>query len=152
RIEAISYGIFTLRRAAGRPPWWALDDAPEPLGPCGDVVLGRFARRDFLAARPGERLLDARVALAPDLRWEQQLTPSAEGRAGSSLAGPLPFTGAVDAPLLALLQICQGEKAVRDLLAELAGAMGAQPAQILPVFLQVVRRMIEQGLLLPTQA
>jgi hypothetical protein len=143
-----------MRRTGGRANWWYCDASPEPSGPCGDAVRRGFALRDFLeATRDGETLLAARVRLAPELRWEQQLAPSADGWAGTAagirLVEGLPYNGVLDAPLATFLQLCRGERVLRELLAELAASQQWDVAQVTPAFLQITRRLIEQGFLLP---
>ncbi len=76
-VEAISYGLITLRRAPGRPNWFKCEDAPPWSGACGDAILGRFARRDFLdSVRDDAALLAARLRASPDLVWDQTLRAS----------------------------------------------------------------------------
>jgi hypothetical protein len=154
RIEAIGYGVIVMRRTGGRPNWWYCDAAPEPTGPCGAAVRLRFALRDFLeATRDDAVLLAARVRLAPDLRWEQQLAPTADGwtatAASIRLAEGLPYTGVLDAPVAALLQLCRGERGLGDLLNDLAASQGWEVDKVRPAFVHVVRRLLEQAFLLP---
>src|SRR5262249_21146075 len=80
RIEAISYGLITLRLRPGRANWFACEDAPERLGPCGESIARGFAGRDFLAALPdGQALLGARLRAAPGLCRQEQARPAAAG-------------------------------------------------------------------------
>jgi SAM-dependent methyltransferase len=154
RIEALGYGVIVMRRTSGRPNWWYCDETPQPEGPCRETVLRGFALRDFLeTARDDPTLLATRVSLAPDLRWEQQLTPGADGWTGTAarirLTQGLPYTGTMDAPLATLLRLCRGERMLRELLNELAATQGWDVDKVTPVFLQIARRLVEQGFLLP---
>jgi methylase of polypeptide subunit release factors len=156
RIEAVTYGLITLRRQTRRPNWYARDLVPLPDEPCGDAVAAAFARRDWLASLPDDdALLGARVRPAPALRWEQQLAPSADGWTAAAvrvrLAGGLALAASLDPPTSLLLQRCQGVRALRDVLGELVQAQGWDAAQVRPAFLRVVRSLLERGFLVPAE-
>jgi hypothetical protein len=157
-IEAISYGVLTLRKRTAASHWFACDEIPAPERPCGDAVLAAFRRRDVLASLPEDALLlQSRVRLTPELRWEQQLAPSESGwslqQARVILAGGLGIGGPVDGAMVALLQRCRGERCLRDLLAELADSQKWDPAAATPAFLRVIRVLLEKGFLdlIPSQ-
>lgn len=156
RIEAISLGVIIMRRASGRTNWFRADDAPENMrGPCGDAMLRGFALRDFLETVHDDRkLLEARLRLAAEVRWEQQYVPTAEGwhmAAGHvHLSEGLAYTGTVDPVIIRLMIRCDGQRTVRDVLADVAASLGTGMESIAPACLDVTRHLILQGFLLPT--
>jgi hypothetical protein len=44
---------------------------------------------------------------------------------------------------------CDGKKTLQDLLPDMAAALGAAPAQITPFVCRLIRKLVEQGFLLP---
>jgi SAM-dependent methyltransferase len=155
RIEAISLGLITMRRASGHANWLRMDDAPDRmLGPCGNAILQGFALCDFLqAVATDEALLDTRLRLTPHVRWEQSYEPAAQGwqmLAGHlALTQGLAYTGAIDPVGVRLAILCDGRRPLRDVLVDVAASLGIDVAPITPACLGVVRKLIEQGFLLP---
>jgi hypothetical protein len=153
KIEAISYGIITMRRRSGKPNWFVCDEVPAPEGPCGDAVRAGFERRDALELLDDPALLEFRVRLSPELHWEQQLAPSDTGwslqQARIRLGSGLAFGGVVDGAVLALLQRCRGERRLREILGELAEAHKWDLAAAAPSFARVARTLVEKGFLIP---
>jgi hypothetical protein len=151
-IEAVSDGVITLRKRSGGANWLRFDDTPQRVGPCGASVERGFAAVDFLQATADDKaLLEARLQLVPEVRWEQRLTPTAEGWEVQQhqlyVASGLSFRGDVDPRCLALVDRCRGERTVREVLDSLAQESG-QPVDF-PQFLPVVRGLVEQGFLQP---
>jgi hypothetical protein len=156
RIEGLSNGWITLRKAGGRPNWFRCDDAPELLPPCGEAIARGFAARDFLQrASRDETLLEARLRVAPEVCSEQELQPSSSGWTATArrlrLTQGLAYAGEVDANLLALVGRCNGDQPLRVLLDELARTLGWPRADIAPTCLEVVRRLVEAGFRLAPQ-
>lgn len=155
RIEAISGGLITIRRRPDAVNWFRADDAPEKmLGPVGDGVQQGFELHDFvLATRDDRSLLDHRLRISPDVRLEQRLEPSADGwtmiEARLELARGLAYSGNVDPYMANLLTRCDGKRPLRDLLSELAASLDEDADKISAGFLEVVRRLIQRGFLLP---
>src|SRR5262249_10978295 len=76
-IEAVSFGVITLRRARGRSNWVQGEALPPVVGACGAAIEQRFLRRDFLDARRDDRaLLTCRLRPADRLRWDLEHTLS----------------------------------------------------------------------------
>ncbi len=151
-IESIVSGVISLRRRAGAP-WFWVDDAPPSMSfPCGDDVAAGFDRRDLLTELADDAaLLEARLVLSPDVRLHQQLRPvdgaweavAAEVRRSSGLE----YAGSIDAQGAALLVGCDGRRPLRDLVTGLARSVGADPTDVAPAALGIVRRLIAQGFL-----
>ncbi len=151
-IEAVSDGVISLRKRAGSGHWIRFDDTPQRVGDCGPAVERAFLAADFLAATSDdEALLGARLRVAPDVRWEQRLAPTADGwqpeRYFLYIGDGLAYRGEVDLRCAGLVGRCHGEHTLREVLAGLnqpgLPPLGADEA------LPVVRTMIEQGFLLP---
>jgi hypothetical protein len=156
-IEAMSAGLITMRRRSAGTNWFCADDAPEKmLGPCGDAIARRFELRDFLATMRQDRsLLEARLCVAPDVRWDQQCEPSGERwQVVSSqlrLASGLAYAGNIDSYVASLILRCNGQRPLRELLADLAPSVGSDVEGIAPECLEVTRRLVDCGFLWPAE-
>jgi SAM-dependent methyltransferase len=155
RIESIAFALVTLRKApAGRPTWFRCEECPPLVGPCGAAIEQGMALRDFLeAVRDDRTLLSARLRLAPQVQWEQQLVPGREGWALAvsrfRLPAGLAYSGAIDANTFALADRCRGRLTVSEALAEVAAARRLDLAAATGPALAVIRRLVEQAILLP---
>jgi SAM-dependent methyltransferase len=154
-IEAMSAGLITMRQRSGHTNWVCTDDAPEKmLGPCGEAIVRRFELHDFLeTVRDDRALLETRLSVSPEVRWEQQCEPSgARWQVISSqlrLASGLVYSGNIDPYIASLVLHCNGQRSLRDLLADLAASLGEDLEGMAPECLEVTRRLIEHGFLLP---
>jgi hypothetical protein len=92
------------------------------------------------------------VRLAPEMRWEQQRAPTADGWKGVAvrirLAEGLAFAGTLDPGMIALLQLCRGERPLREIYQDLVRDQGWDGERMRPLFLKVIRGLVEQGFLL----
>jgi methylase of polypeptide subunit release factors len=152
-IEAVSDGVISLRKRSGASNWIRFDDAPQRVGPCGASVGRAFAAADFLQAHcTNEALLAAKLRVAPDVCLEQQLMPAGDGwqprKTQLSVLAGLAYRDEVNQQGLALVDRCRGQKTVRGILESLPPPGNGQPLDVALV-LSVVRRLVEQGLLLP---
>ena len=148
-VEAIAFGVIAIRRGPG-PGSVVLDEVDQPLAPTwGEEVLGHFDRREALRADPLERAW----RLREDVRLHQVAEPGEHGWAVTSQllqqeAG-LRWTGGVDDYGATLLAGCDGRRRLGELVEVLAAAaglgFGAAAEQLLPV----VRRLVQQGFLVP---
>jgi hypothetical protein len=151
-IEAVSDGVISLRKRTTGPNWLRIDDAPQRLEGCGVSVERAFAAADFLTANHADdALLRARLRLAPEVRWEQRLKPTADGwevfHSQLYLGTGLAYRGDASRQGLALVELCDGERAVGEVLSRLNAVAGQSlPA---PQVLAVIRQMVEQGFLVP---
>ena len=156
-IAAVSAGLITMRRRTAEKNWFRADDGPEKmLGPSGEDIVLAFGLRDFLEnVRDDSKLLDTRLRVSPDIRLERQSVPSEKGWmevvSRVQLTRGLAYTGNIDSYVADLFMRCDGRQQLRDLLAEMANAIGVSLEQIEPTFCDVVRGLIERGFLLPSQ-
>ena len=156
-IEAVSSGVLAMRLAGGRSNWVRIEDAPETMsGRVGDYVELGFELRDFLEAmKDDRRLLEQRIRLSPELRLDQQCEWS-EGTwrimsAQLRLTRGLQYVGNMDRNAVNLITRCDGRRTLREALAQLAAAVGADLEKITPDCLTVVRQLLERGFLLPAE-
>jgi methylase of polypeptide subunit release factors len=155
RIEAIRFGLIALRRrSSGTPNWFRCEEVPETRVPRGDVIARGFALRDFLDTVQEDRvLLETRLRCAPDLRWDQELEPAAEGWAlaasGLRAGGGWAEEKNADGAAIFMVSQCREGVRVRDVVAALAAETGQELEAIIPYCLAQARRLIEQGFLLP---
>jgi SAM-dependent methyltransferase len=151
-IEAIGFGLITMRRANRSANWFRCESWPEMLGPCGDAIERGFAARDFLEDRNDRDLLETRVRYAPNLRWRQEHDVSDLGSAVHSslhFTSGLAYTANMNSAMVKFINGCSGDRPLSGYLAETAAMSDEAPTQFAPRFLKTVRRLIELGFLLP---
>jgi hypothetical protein len=154
QIEAIGFGLITMRHTFRQSNWLRCERLPEVHGACGDALAQKFVLTDFLAAHHDDRaLLDARLYCAPDIRWEQRQEKKAEKwsltESRLRITEGLSYTVDVDAAVSEFVVRCQENRRVKEYLQELATATKQDKNRIAPGFMKVVRRLIELGFLLP---
>jgi len=155
RIEAISTGLITMRRTSRRSNWLRADDVPEKsFGSIGDDIARGFETYDWLETMRDDRaLLDARLKVGPDIRFEQQLQAGEQGWqiVGGQLRRTkgLAYSGDVDPDTADLFIKCDGKRRIGELIADLAARRNVDPESIIPAYVAVVRRLVSRGFLLP---
>jgi methylase of polypeptide subunit release factors len=154
RVEAIGFGLITLRRTAGTPTV-VFEDLAEPFDdPLGPEAEGWLDRIDWLRAHADDAaLLDARLALAPSVLLERWSEAGPEGWAevGASVVrqdGPR-WRHEVDGPAAALLAGCQGALPLGELVELLAVAHDRATDALVAATLPAVRELVRHGLLVP---
>lgn len=154
-ITSFGAGLITMRRRTDGANWLRADESPDRMiGPCGEYITRSFALRDFLErVQEDPALLACRLKYSPDLRLEQQFGPSEQGWkvTGSSihLAKGLAFRGNSDTFMANLMIHCDGRKTLQELLPDMAAALQAEPARLAPLVCRLIRKLVEQGFLLP---
>ncbi len=157
RIEAIGFGLITMRKRATGSPWLRIEDAPQDFAmPCGDSLGAAFELADFLEAHPGEALLGAILRVAPDVVLDERASPAPDGwaitdRRLRQTAG-LRQEGQVDAAVAAIVAACDGGRPVGAVVHDAAVAAGVDAAGLAGAALPVLRRLVETGILLPVAA
>jgi len=149
RVEAVAFGVIALRRT-DRPGQVVLDDVTQPVDVTwGQEVLGHFARRDALATD----LLDICWRLRDDVRLHQVAARDDAGWLVKSWllqqSAGMRWSGGTDEHGAALLAACDGTMTLRTLFALLAAAAGIAESEAVESGLPVVRRLVEQGFLVP---
>jgi methylase of polypeptide subunit release factors len=155
RIVGIGRGVIVMRRASGRPNWFEVDTDPTEIAfPCGDDVLQLMEIRTFLQALGDHRdLLNVRLRVAPNVRFEQ--VSAVDGGSWSPMSGTLrrvnglAYSGAIDKTTAALLAQYDGRRPVKEHLEDLAATLGTPIDTVVPSVLPILRRLVEQGFLVP---
>jgi hypothetical protein len=158
RITGIGQGVIVMRRASGRPNWFAVELVPTNFAyPSGADVERLVELRTFLHSLRGEKdLLDVHLKLAPNVRLEQVC--EASGGSWRQVSGQvrrvggLEYSGTLDGPSAAALARWDGTRPLKDYLNELAVALNTDLATLLPSALPIIRRLVEQGFLIPAGA
>jgi len=158
KIVGIGQGVMVMRRAAGRRNWFAVESVPPSVSyPAGEDVAQQMELRTFLHSLRGqEDLLNVHLKLAPNVRLEQICEPG--GGVWRSISGclrrvgALEYCGSLDGPSANALAEWDGKRPLKDLLSELAAALRVDLSNLLPTALPIIRRLVEQGFLLPREA
>lgn len=155
-IDGVTYGLITMRRRSAGSNWVRFVNVPTGTSaPGGPHVLRRFLAQDFLESASDERLLDERFRLAPDVRLEQHYVP----KDGSFTAiatrlhlgrDPSYYTMELDRTVTTLVMCYRGERRLREVFEEMAATMTVELDQMVPGGLAVVRRLVQNGHLLPS--
>lgn len=158
RIAGLAAGIIIMRRVSGRANWFATDTAPPSVSvQSGDDVAGIVEARTFLHSlkEPAE-LLDARLKLAANVKFEQvaKHMDGSWSAVSSRLlrSGGLEYSGKIDGPGAAMLAACDGRRPLKEHLQELAATVNTDLNALIPAALEIVRRLVEQGFLVPCGA
>ncbi|HEY0813999.1 MAG TPA: methyltransferase [Pseudonocardia sp.] len=153
-VEAVGFGMITLRRTDGAPTV-VFEDLAEPFeDPLGPEAEGWLDRVDWLRAHADDAaLLGARLALAPSVLLERWAQPGPEGwtEVGASVVrqdGPR-WRHEVDGPAAALLAGCHGALALNELVELLAVAHDRAVDGLVEAALPAVRELVRHGLLVP---
>ena len=150
-VDAVAFGVLAMRRRAdGRSPVVHLDEVDQPVAATwGEEVLDHFARLDAL---DGD-VLDRAWRVRDDVRLHQVATRTDDGwLADSQLLQQergLRWTGGVDTYGATLLAGCDGTRRLGDLVAVLAASAGLSSGEAAQQVVPVVRRLVEQGFLVP---
>ena len=154
RIEAIGFGVITMRKRDVGTPWLRAEEASQDfVMPCGDYLGAVFELADFLADADDERLLASVLAVAPDVVLDERRGHRAGGwmvieRQLRQTAGLCHF-GEVDAGVVAIVAGCDGRRTLEDVLTEVADEAELEFAEVRAAAVPIVRRLVEQGFLLP---
>ncbi len=157
RVEAVGFGLITMRRRVDGTPWFRAETATQDIVmPCGDHLGAVFELADFLARHVDSALLDVAFGVAPDVVLEEHARPGAEGwmvvgRELRQTTG-LCHRGDVDVAVAAIVGACDGTRPLAGVLAAVAGDTGAELGEITSAALPIVRRLVERAILLPTSA
>ena len=157
RIEAIGFGVITMRKRDAGTPWFRAEEASQDfVMPCGDHLGAVFELADFLADADDEQLLASVLAVAPDVVLDERTGHRADGwivigRQLRQTAG-LCHTGDVDPGVVAIVTGCDGRRTLENVLTEVAEKAELEFAEVRAAAVPIVRRLIEQAFLLPALA
>jgi SAM-dependent methyltransferase len=150
QVEAIAFGVLAMRRRTQGVPTVVVDEVLQPVASSwGEDVLGHFDRQDALATD----LLDVCWRLRDDVRLHQVASRDDEGWLVESQllqqSAGLRWSGGTDEYGAALLAACDGTMPLRTLFRLLAEGTGTPEQEAVETGLPVVRRLVEQGFLVP---
>jgi len=152
-IESMTYGHIILRKRGGVENWFHVSDQFKRFPKItGAAVESLFGAVDFLKANTTmEALLEQRLVLNPDVRFDQRMQPDAETWAVyecvlSMVDDRVPPVSA-DPYIGGLCSKMNGERQLGALLVEMAAALRTQPEALAQRYLPVIRRLIEGGFL-----
>jgi len=155
-IEAVSSGVICMRRrSGGRGNWFRADDAPPQMrGPAGESIVQGFQIRDLLETLPDpQSLLRRKFRVSPHVRLQQSLQPADSAwllaQQQLQLTAGLPYAGELDPYMADLLVHCDGRSTLEELVREMAASMGQDLPRLTVHCAEILRRLIEQGFLLP---
>jgi hypothetical protein len=154
-IEAVGFGLITMRKRVSGEPWFRAETAPQELVmPCGDQLGAMFELADFLEAHPGDALLDVKLRVAPDVALDERARPTVGGwlvtqRQLRQTSG-LCHEGDVDPGVAAIVGACDSNGRLGDVLARAAAESNVDRRAMTGAALPIVRRLVEQAFLLPS--
>nr|WP_129339695.1 methyltransferase [Cellulomonas endophytica] len=151
-VEAVGFGIVTLRRPAGPGPRLRrLEEVTgtvrQPLGPVLGAVLHAH---DALAALDDAALADLALVVAPDVTEERYLRPGAADPEVVLLrqGGGLGRTVQVGTVLAGAVGACDGELTLGQIVGALAALLEVGAAEVAAEVLPRARDLVRDGLLL----
>jgi Methyltransferase small domain len=153
-IEAIGFGLITMRRRSDGAPWFRAETATQDIVmPCGDHLGAAFELADFLQAHDDAALLGVVLCAAPDVVLDERAQPSPDGwvvaaRQLRQTAG-LGHHGDVDPGVAAIVAGCDGRRPLATVLETAARDAGVEIGDLTDAALPIVRRLIERAFLLP---
>lgn len=155
-IDAISAGLITMRRSDAHANWFRAEDGPEKMiGPCGEDILLGFDLHDYLSStREHAALLETSFRVSPNVRLNRQARPGEQAWLDESLqlqhAKGLAYIGNIDPYVANLIIGCNGHRPLKNLMADMAQAMGEDDSgKIAEPLIGVVRGLVSRGFLLP---
>ena len=156
-IRSLAMGALVLRKRAAGPSWVRADELPAPPdGASSPALLRVFAGEDRLRALGDDAaLLEEVLRAAEPLRLRQSVAfregvPEVQ-EAELSLVDGLPLRGGADAGTLRLVQLCDGRRRLRQVVAEMARSAGTDAADLTGPTLAVARRLVALGFLVPAE-
>ncbi|HWG99844.1 MAG TPA: methyltransferase [Pilimelia sp.] len=154
RVEAVGFGLVTLRAGGHADPVVRVEDLRQPVdGGLGGHVDAWFDRQDWLRRRDTTGLLAQRYRAAAELRLRQEATLGPEGwavdRQVLELTGGLRWSEEIDPLVLALVGGCDGSVPLREQVTLLAAAHGVPEAELAEVAGPLAAHLVERGVLYP---
>jgi hypothetical protein len=157
KIEAVGFGIVSLRRSGHADPMLRVEDLRQRVEPpMGDQIAAWFDRQDWLRARDADGLLAARYRAAEGLRLHQEATMGDEGWAVDRQILVMPhglrWTEEIDPLVLALVGGADGRLPLRDQIALLAAAHDVAADELAEAAGPIVAHLVERGFIEPVTA
>jgi methylase of polypeptide subunit release factors len=150
KVEAVGFGLVTLRRSGHEDPVVRVEELRQAVDqPLGEQIAAWYDRQDWL--RGTGSLLGHRYRVADGLQLHQEATIGAEGwmvdRQLLALPDGLRWREEVDPLVVALVGGCDGTLPLADQLAVLAAAHDVPPDALAEVATALVAHLVERGFL-----
>jgi methylase of polypeptide subunit release factors len=157
KVEAVGFGLVTLRRGGRADPVVRVEDLRQQTAqPFGAQVSAWFERQDWLRGRDAAGLLAARYRAAGGLQLRQEATLGGEGwavdRQVLAQRDGLRWTEEIDPLVQALVGGCDGTVALRELVAVLAAAHDVPEPDLAEVAVPIVAHLVERDMLVPASS
>jgi hypothetical protein len=155
RIEAVSYGLLSLRRSSRPRHWIEFDESAfEVRGPCGDPLARTFEVIDFVEDASDDTMLRTCFRIAPEVQVEQIARPGQGGLAVQhsrlSMVEGLSRDAHLD-PYGGMLALgCDGERPLGAILDDMVSSLGDGAEQLRQGGVEVARRLAKRGFLIPS--
>jgi hypothetical protein len=151
-IEAVGFGVVSLRAGGHADPTVRIEDLRQPTDPIGGLVPEWFARADWLRAHPGLALLATRLRPADTLALHTESRLTDDGWTGQvrrfALDSGARYVEETDELVAALVAGCRGLP-LGDVLDLLAAGYGLDRDLLVATAVPVVAGLVERGILLP---
>jgi hypothetical protein len=156
KVEAIGFGYISLHNSGAEAPYMRLEEISHPVEqPLGPHVPSWFARHDFLRGNDDDELLATRLAVAPDVRWEQTARPTYEnsgwGSDASRVAQREGFRRSADIDPIgaAVLGASDGVTPLGEVLDAVGSRFGIEGSTLRTGAIDAIRGLVEDGYLFP---
>ncbi len=154
KVQAVGFGVVTMRRSERTDPVVRIEEARQHIDPpLGTHVRAWFERQDWLAAHPGDAVLDVSYRRPDGLKLTQEAEHDGDewtvDRQVLALPDGLRWAEEVDPVTLALVTGADGRRRVRDQLGILSAAFDAPDDALLAAAVPLVRHLVERGLIVP---
>jgi methylase of polypeptide subunit release factors len=151
RIEAVGYGLITLRRNDRKAASIRISDLrAAPYPPTGTDVDAWFDRQEWLATHPDP--LEKRYTRSPDLRLTQQAShDGTEWTVDTQMLAAGLWSQEVDPITLALVSGADGTLTMAEQIAVLASAFDTPEPALAAMAGSVVIQLVERGMLAPSR-
>ncbi|MEY9887567.1 hypothetical protein ABIA35_004111 [Catenulispora sp. MAP12-49] len=157
KVNAIGFGWITLHNAGAESPLMRLEEISHPVEqPLGPHIPSWFARHDFLRGTDDDELMQRRLAVAPDVRWEQVAQPTYGGGSGwgsdsSRLSQQEGFMRSADIDPVgaAVVGASDGETPLGEILDAVGERYGIDGRSLRTGAVEAIRGLVEDGYLFP---
>lgn len=156
KVEAIGFGLVTLRRSGHDDPVVRVEELRQTVEPpLGKRITEWFERQDWLRDRDPAGLLATRYRRADGLRLRQEAVPSDDGwevdRQVLVAGDGLRWAEEIDPLVLTLVNGCDGQVPLRAQIALLAAAHDVAEHELADAAGPIVARLVERGFVVPVQ-
>jgi hypothetical protein len=154
KVEAVGFGLVSLRKAGHDDPILRIEDLRQQVQPAlGERVTEWYARQDWLRSHDAPAMLATRYRMAEGLQLRQEATMGDEGWAVDRQVLTMPqglrWTEEVDPLVLAVVGGCDGTVPLTDQVALLAVAHEVAADELAEAVVPIVAHLVERGIVEP---